>query len=282
MVAQGLPAFLQRRRRISMKVATWNVNSLKIRLPQVCQWLAEHQPDLLALQETKVSDQDFPLPAIEAAGYHAVFSGQRTYNGVAILTKQPPLDPIRDIPQLDDPARRLIGVTLGEVRVLNLYVVNGQEVGSEKFHYKLHWLAQVTDYLRSLIPRHPYILVMGDFNIAPEDRDVYDPAAWRDKIHCSTQERKALETLLGLGFTDLFRLFPQPERSYSWWDYRAASFRRNLGLRLDLILATARLRRACTACTIDKTPRGWQRPSDHTPVMAEFALETSEQVTLQE
>jgi exodeoxyribonuclease-3 len=255
-----------------MKIATWNVNSLKVRLPQVLGWAAAEQPDVLALQETKTPDDTFPLAEIEADGYECVYSGQKTYNGVAVLSKTPATDPVTDIPSLDDPQRRILAVTVDGVRVVNLYVVNGQEVGSEKFDYKLHWLEQVRAFLISELETHQHVVVLGDFNIAPEDRDVHDPERWRERILCSTPEREALGRILAAGFTDVFRAFDQPEGSYSWWDYRAAAFRRNRGLRIDLILASEALAGKCTASRIDRGPRGNERPSDHTPVFAEFAL----------
>ncbi|RLA03731.1 MAG: exodeoxyribonuclease III [Gammaproteobacteria bacterium] len=255
-----------------MKIATWNVNSLKVRLPHVLDWLATSQADILCLQETKTTDENFPLADIEAAGYHVVYSGQKTYNGVAIISKQPATDIVTDIPGLDDPQRRILGATIGDVRVLDLYVVNGQEVGSEKYVHKLHWLEQVTAHISEQLQQHERFVVVGDFNIAPEDRDVYDPEAWHERILCSTPEREALQKIVDLGLTDTFRLFEQEDKSYSWWDYRAAGFRRNRGLRIDLILASKPLADHCTACLIDKEPRKLERPSDHTPVVAEFTL----------
>ncbi|MDX1432954.1 MAG: exodeoxyribonuclease III [Gammaproteobacteria bacterium] len=255
-----------------MKIATWNVNSLKVRLDQVLDWLAKARPDVLALQETKITDENFPLEAIEAAGYSACYSGQKTYNGVAVLSKSPGADAVRDIPNLDDAQRRILAVTVDGVRVVNLYVVNGQEVGSEKFEYKLHWLEQVRKYLRGELAEHRHVVVLGDFNIAPEDRDVHDAELWRERILCSTPERRALESIIGEGLVDVFRLFDQPDKSFSWWDYRAAAFRRNRGLRIDLILANQALAEQCKGSEIDVGPRTLERPSDHTPVYAEFAL----------
>jgi exodeoxyribonuclease-3 len=256
-----------------MKIATWNVNSLKVRLPQVLDWLAAARPDILCLQETKTTDENFPVGEIEAAGYHCVYSGQKTYNGVAILSKLPAEDILTDIPGLDDPQRRILGATFGGIRVLNLYVVNGQEVGSEKYAHKLHWLEMVARHVREQLVQHTHFVALGDFNIAPEDRDVHDPEAWHERILCSTPERNALRKLLELGLVDTFRLFDQEAGSYSWWDYRAAAFRRNMGLRIDLILASRRLADSCTACKIDKEPRRLERPSDHTPVVAEFKFQ---------
>ncbi len=255
-----------------MKIATWNVNSLKVRLDQVVDWLATNQPDVLALQETKTPDESFPLAELEAAGYRAIYSGQKTYNGVAVLSRALASHPITDIPALDDPQRRILAVSVEGVRVVNLYVVNGQEVGSEKFDYKLHWLEQVGAFLRSELAAHRYLVVVGDFNIAPEDRDVHDPERWHEKILCSTPEREALRNMLDVGLVDVFRQFDQPEKSFSWWDYRAQAFRRNRGLRIDLILASQALAEKCTAAFIDTEPRKHERPSDHTPVCAEFSL----------
>lgn len=254
-----------------MKIATWNVNSLKVRLPHLRLWLAEAGPDVVALQETKTEDANFPADEIAAMGYRAVFSGQKTYNGVAILAREPPRDIVTDIPGLDDPQRRILVATVGDVRVANLYVVNGQEVGSEKFAYKLDWLAKVRAFLADEIRKHPNLVVLGDFNIAPDDRDVHDPAAWHEQILCSTSERKALRSMLELGLHDSFRLFERDGGHFSWWDYRQAAFRRNLGLRIDLILASEALRVRCRASTIDRTPRTWERPSDHAPAILELA-----------
>ncbi|HEY3487469.1 MAG TPA: exodeoxyribonuclease III [Gammaproteobacteria bacterium] len=253
-----------------MKIASWNVNSLKIRLPQVLQWLESARPDVLALQEIKVVNENFPLAEIEAAGYSAVCSGQKTYNGVAILSRAPLQDAETDIAGMDDPQRRILAATVGNVRVLNLYVVNGQEVDSEKYHYKLSWLQQVSAYIQTQLQRYPEMVILGDFNITPEDRDVHDPELWREKILCSSKERKALQDILGHGFVDTFRRFEQPANSFSWWDYRAAAFRRNLGLRIDLILASNSMAARCHAAGIDREPRTWERPSDHVPVWAEF------------
>ena len=256
-----------------MKIATWNVNSLKVRLPHVLDWLATAQPDVLCLQETKTTDENFPVEAIKDAGYHSVYSGQKTYNGVAILSKTPAESILTDIPGLDDPQRRILGATIGGVRILNLYVVNGQEVGSEKYAHKLHWLEKVAEHVREQLVKHVHFVTLGDFNIAPEDRDVHDPEAWHERILCSTPERAALQKLLEPGLVDTFRLFDQEADSFSWWDYRAAAFRRNMGLRIDLILASRTLADSCTACSIDKEPRRLERPSDHTPVVAEFNIQ---------
>ena len=254
-----------------MKIATWNVNSLKVRLPHVLDWLASAQPDVLALQETKTVDENFPRDEVEAAGYHAVFAGQKTYNGVALLTREPAELVEFDVSGLGDEERRLIAGTVGGVRVVDVYVVNGKEVASDKYEYKLRWLERLKNYLETELRSNPELVVLGDFNIAPADEDVHDPAEWHEKILCSTPERDALKALLSLGLHDTFRLFEQPPASFSWWDYRAAGFRRNRGLRIDLILASDALKSRCTASSIDVAPRKLERPSDHTPVLAEFS-----------
>ena len=254
-----------------MKIATWNVNSLKVRLPHVLDWLAVAQPDVLALQETKTVDDNFPLAEIEAAGYHAVFAGQKTYNGVALLTREPAELVEFDVSGLGDDERRLIAGTVGGVRVVDVYVVNGKEVASDKYEHKLRWLERLRNYLEMELRANPELVVLGDFNIAPADEDVHDPAEWHEKILCSTPEREALKALLALGLHDTYRLFEQPPASFSWWDYRAAGFRRNRGLRIDLILASDALKGRCTGSSIDVAPRKLERPSDHTPVVAEFS-----------
>lgn len=250
-------------------IATWNVNSLRVRLTQVLDWLQSHQPDVLALQETKLSDPEFPTEAMAMAGYQVAFAGQKTYNGVALLAREPLTEIITDLPGLDDPQRRVLGATVAGLRVLNLYVPNGQAVDSEKYHYKLNWLAHLQRFVEAELQRYPKLVVLGDFNIAPEDRDVHDPAAWAGKILCSDPERVALQGLLGAGLVDTFRQFEQPDESFSWWDYRAAGFRRNRGLRIDLILASQAL--CCQSCEVDREPRKLERPSDHAPVVARFA-----------
>ena len=253
-----------------MKIASWNVNSLRVRLPQVLEWLEDNPVDVLALQETKMVDEDFPAEEIQQAGYQVEYSGQKTYNGVAILSKQAGSDVVKDIKDLDDPQRRILALTVDDVRVLNLYVVNGKEVGSDKYEYKLDWLKKVTAFIKNDIKKYPNYVVLGDFNIAPEDADIHDPVAWKDKILCSAKERAALQAITDLGFVDTFRLFDQEENTFSWWDYRAAGFRRNLGLRIDLILASRALEASCSFSVVDKAPRSNERPSDHAPVMAEF------------
>ena len=255
-----------------MKIASWNVNSLRVRLPQVLAWLEDNPVDVLALQETKTQDLEFPIDEIADAGYEVVFSGQKTYNGVAILSRSEADSIITDVPNLDDPQRRILAATVNGVRVLNLYVVNGSEVGSEKYAYKLDWLEKVSEFLKTEIDQYPNYVVLGDFNIAPDDRDVYDPVSWKDKILCSEPERSALAGMLDLGFEDTFRLFEQEESTFSWWDYRSGGFRRNNGLRIDLILASKVLAKQCASSVVDKEPRSWERPSDHAPVVAEFTL----------
>lgn len=254
-----------------MKIASWNVNSLKVRLPHLAEWCALAQPDVVALQETKTEDAKFPRAEIEALGYHVAFSGQKTYNGVAILAREPLHDVVAGIPGFADEQRRVLAATVGGVRVIDLYVVNGQAVGSEKYAWKLEWLRAVTDYLRDEVQRHPHVVVLGDFNIAPDDRDVHDPDAWRGQILCSDAERAALQGILDLGFSDSFRAFNADAGQFSWWDYRQAGFRRNIGLRIDLILASEALRARLQAASIDATPRRWERPSDHAPVLLELA-----------
>lgn len=254
-----------------MKIASWNVNSLKVRLPQVLDWLEAQRPDILGLQETKLTDENFPVAALEEAGYHVVFAGQKTYNGVAVLSREPATDIVTDLPGLEDHQRRVLGASIGELRFLNLYVPNGAEVGSEKYDYKLAWLARLGDYVEAQLAEHQNLVVVGDFNIAPEDADVHDPEAWHEKILCSTPERAALRRLFDLGLKDTFRLFEQPADTFSWWDYRAAGFRRNRGLRIDLILASPAMAARCTASYVDVAPRRLERPSDHAPVVAEFS-----------
>ena len=255
-----------------LKIASWNVNSLNVRLPHVLAWCGSERPDVLALQETKLVDERFPRAELQEAGYHSLFSGQKTYNGVAILSREPAADPVTDIPGLDDHQRRILAATVGDVRVVNLYVVNGSEVGSEKFGYKLDWLGHVTRWLAAELEAHPNLVVLGDFNIAPDDRDVHDPEAWREKILCSTPEREALGRILDLGLTDTFRLFEQEAGVFSWWDYRMNMFKRKMGLRIDLVLASEPMAERCRASYVDVEPRRQERPSDHAPVVAEFAL----------
>ena len=251
-----------------MIIATWNVNSLKVRLPQVLDWLAAQRPEVLCLQETKLEDKSFPLADIEAVGYHAVFAGQKTYNGVAILSRQPVQDVVRGIPGFEDPQQRVISATINDIRIVCVYIPNGQSLDSDKYQYKLRWLKALHDWLDGELKKYPRLALLGDYNIAPEDRDVHDPAAWQGQILCSAAERAAFQELIGLGLSDVFRKFEQPEKTYSWWDYRMMGFRRNHGLRIDHILLSPPLAAECTTCTIDKAPRKLERPSDHAPVLA--------------
>ena len=253
-----------------MKIATWNVNSMNVRQPHVEEWLQNHDPDVLVLQEVKQLTEKFPADAMQELGYHAIANGQKTYNGVAVLGKTPPADPVLELPGFDDPQRRVLAVSFDGLRVINLYVPNGSEVGSEKYAYKLGWLDALRDFLEAELEQHDKLVVLGDFNIAPADADVYDPEKWGDAILCSPAERDALGKLLDLGLTDVFRKFEHPEGTFSWWDYRAAGFRRNAGLRIDLILTSDSMTNCCTASYVDKEPRAWDRPSDHAPVIAEF------------
>lgn len=255
-----------------MKITSWNVNSLKVRLDQVLEWMNANQPDVIGLQETKLTDENFPLEAIQAAGYNAAFCGQATYNGVALLSRQPGQDIVCEIPEFEDPHKRVIAGTFNGVRVINLYVVNGKAVGDEKYEWKLQWLEAVTRWIAEEAKTHGKLVVVGDFNIAPEDRDVHDPEAWHERILCSTPERTALKNMLALGLTDTYRLFDQPERVYSWYDYRQMAFRRKMGLRIDLVLASKSMAEKCISSEIDLEPRRNERPSDHAPVSAEFEL----------
>ncbi|TMS58689.1 exodeoxyribonuclease III [Imbroritus primus] len=268
-----------------MKLATWNVNSLKVRLPHVLDWLLAQedsdQPiDLLCLQELKLPDDKYPLAELESAGFHSIYTGQKTYNGVAILARTTslptPTDVVRNIPGFEDTQQRVVAGTYatagGPLRVISAYFPNGQAVGSDKFAYKLRWLEALTAWLRDELARYPQLALLGDYNIAPEDRDVHDPAKWEGENLVSPEERAAFRALEGLGLTDAFRQFEQPPKLYSWWDYRMLAFRRNAGLRIDHILLSDPLAKACTACTIDKVPRTWEQPSDHTPVVATLSL----------
>ena len=255
-----------------MQLATWNVNSLTVRLPQVIDWLATQPVDVLVLQETKTTDDKFPREAIEAAGYQVAFFGQKTYNGVALLSRAPHGDVVKNIPNFDDDMARVIAATVNGVRVVGAYFPNGQAPDSDKFVYKMRWLTALREWLRDELTRHPQLVLMGDFNITVDDRDVYDPVALKDTIHCTVEERQHFQGLIDLGLHDAFRLFDQPEKSYSWWDYREFAFRRNRGLRIDHILVSAALQAKTTACSIDKAPRKNERPSDHTPVVVTIDL----------
>lgn len=254
-----------------MKLATWNVNSLKVRLPQVLDWLQENRADALCLQETKLEDAYFPVDEITAAGFHAVFAGQKTYNGVAILSRVKPEKVRVGIPGFDDPQKRLISATINGLRTVCVYVPNGESVESEKYRYKLDWLAHLNGWLREELARYRSLAVVGDYNIAPEERDVHDPKLWDGKVLFSAAEREAFAGLVQIGLTDSFRLFEQPEKSFSWWDYRMNGFKRNLGLRIDHILLSAEVAKTCTSCMIDRVMRAKERPSDHAPVVAEVA-----------
>jgi len=255
-----------------MKIVSWNVNSLNVRLPHLQQWLAAFAPDIVALQETKLEDARFPDTALAEAGYRSVFAGQKTYNGVALLSREAAQDVQVGIPGFDDEQKRVIAATVGGLRIIDLYVVNGQDVGTDKYAYKLRWLDAAHAWIQDELARHPDLIVLGDFNIAPEARDTHDPAVWNDShILTSTAERDALQRLLALGLHDAFRLFPQEENAFSWWDYRQAGFRRNLGLRIDLTLISESLRARCVAAGIDREPRTWDRPSDHAPAWVELA-----------
>jgi exodeoxyribonuclease-3 len=253
-------------------LATWNVNSLRVRLPQMRDWLAANPVDAIVLQETKLPDGDFPATDLAASGWNSAFSGQRTYNGVAILTREPATDVVAGMPNFDDEQRRVLAATVRGVRVIGVYVPNGQTVGSEKYAYKLRWFTALRDYVAAERARYPDLVVLGDYNVAPEDRDVHDPKAWEGSVHVSPPERAALQSVIDTGLSDCFRQFEQPDKTYSWWDYRMMCFRRNAGLRIDLILASQALSQKCGACHIDKTPRRLERPSDHAPVVATFDI----------
>ena len=256
-----------------MKIATWNVNSLKVRLPHLLTWLESTAPDVVCLQETKQEDVAFPRAELAAAGFDTVFAGLKTYNGVAILSRTPLTDVVVGNPRFPDEQKRLIAATLpqaGGLRVICAYVPNGQAVDSDKYGYKLAWLEALAAWLADELAAHPQLVIAGDYNIAPEDRDVHDPAAWAGQVLCSPAERDAFRRLQDLSLKDSFRLFPQPEKTYSWWDYRMFAFRRNAGLRIDHLLLSPPLAARCTACSVDRTPRTWERPSDHAPVIAEF------------
>ena len=255
-----------------MRIASWNVNSLNVRLPHLEEWLKLRAPDVVALQETKLEDARFPDAVLAGLGYRSVFAGQKTYNGVAILSREAATDVQVGIPGFNDEQRRVIAATVNGVRVVDLYVVNGQNVGTEKYDYKLRWLDAVHGWLADEIRRHPDLVVLGDFNIAPDERDVHDPIVWNDDcILTSTAERAALRRIVDLGLHDSFRLHCAEGGQFSWWDYRAAGFRRNLGLRIDLVLVSDALRARCRAAAIDREPRTWERPSDHAPVWIELA-----------
>lgn len=255
-----------------MKLATWNVNSLAVRLPQVLDWLGAHGPDVLVIQETKLTDDKFPGPDFEAIGYQSHWFGQKTYNGVAILSKHPVTDIVRNIVGHADEQARVIAGTVQGVRVIGAYFPNGQAPGSEKFAYKMAWLDALQRWLRDELVAHPKLALLGDFNITPEDRDVHDPVLWAGQIHCTPEERAHFAALCGLGLHDAFRLFDdQPPKPWTWWDYRNLAFRKNQGLRIDHILVSDALKAGVRSCTIDKLPRKNERPSDHAPVVVDIA-----------
>jgi exodeoxyribonuclease-3 len=259
-----------------VKITTWNVNSLKVRLPHVLKWLESNPVDALCLQELKLTDDKFPVADIAAAGYRSFFLGQKTYNGVAILVRDgleiDEVDLVRNIPAFEDHQQRIIALTISGVRVICGYFPNGEAPGTEKFAYKLKWLAALQEWVASELQRYPNLVLTGDFNIAPDDRDVHDPAKWIGQNLVSEDERAAFFRLIELGLVDSFRRFEQPEKTFSWWDYRMFAFRRNAGVRIDHVLLSTPLAERCIACQVDKTPRGWEQPSDHAPVTAEFEL----------
>jgi exodeoxyribonuclease III len=261
-----------------MKLASWNVNSLRIRLPQLLDWLSKQTPEVVCLQETKLEDDKFPVLEIEAAGYHCAWSGQKTYNGVAILSRGPLADVATGIPGFPDEQKRVIAASVGQatdtVRVVCVYVPNGQAVGSEKYEYKLRWLAACRSWLEQELISHPRLAVLGDYNVAPADEDVHDPKAWEGQVLFSVPEREAFRNLLAMGLKDAFRMFTQKEKAFTWWDYRMNAFKRNLGLRIDHVLLSSELASLCRACSIDIVPRQLERPSDHAPVLAELQLES--------
>jgi exodeoxyribonuclease-3 len=250
-----------------LKLATWNVNSLAVRLPQLLDWLSANPVDAMVLQETKLTDDKFPRDAIEAAGFRVVFYGQKTYNGVALLARDDPADVLRNIVGFADEQARVIAGCVGDIRVVGAYFPNGQAPGTDKFAYKLAWMAAMRDWLIDELKRYPKLVLLGDFNVAPEDRDVHDPVAWAGQVLCTDEERAAFRAIEGVGLHDAFRLFEQPPKSWSWWDYRMLAFRKNQGLRIDHILVSDTLKPRVSACVIDKEPRRNERPSDHAPVV---------------
>lgn len=258
-----------------MKIATWNVNSLKVRLPHVMEWLVQNQPAVLCLQETKQEDINFPMAVLNEAGYQTTFSGQKTYNGVAILSRAPQENIQVGIPQFEDQQKRVLAATVQGVRIVNVYIPNGQSLDSDKYQYKLAWLEALTTWLEAEIKAHPRLVLLGDYNIAPEDRDVHDPLAWLGQVLVSAPERDAFQALINLGMHDSFRLFEQAEKSFSWWDYRMNAFRRDLGMRIDHILISAPLVSSCKSVHIDREIRKAERPSDHVPVMMDLDIDCS-------
>ena len=254
-----------------MRLASWNVNSLRVRLPHLLDWLKEAQPDVACLQETKTEDANFPVAELRAAGYHAVYCGQRAYNGVAILSKGTIEDVAHGIPGFADDPKRCIAGTVNGIRVVCLYAVNGEAPGTEKYAYKMRWYEALTRWMKDELPRRPQLALLGDMNVAPQDRDVHNPKRWEGKIHVSEPERAALRNLMAVGFADAFRLFEQPEKQFTWWDYRLKAFERGWGLRIDLALLSAGLAKRATSCTIDLAPRKRERPSDHAPILVELS-----------
>ncbi len=254
-----------------MKLATWNINSLTVRLPQVLDWLAANPVDVLVLQELKMTDDKFPCDAFTQAGYCAQYFGQKTYNGVALLSRTPATNVVKNIPGFSDDMARVISADVDGVRVIGAYFPNGQEPGSDKFEYKMSWLKGLRDWVRAELVTHPKLVLMGDYNITFDDDDVWDPVGLKDTIHCTEEERYHLRALIALGLHDAFRLFPRTEKCYSWWDYRDFAYRRNRGLRIDHILVSNALKPLVTSCVIDKLPRKNERPSDHAPVVVELA-----------
>ncbi len=250
-----------------MQLATWNVNSLSVRLPQVLDWLAAHPVDVLALQELKLTDDKFPAQAFAEAGYQAQWFGQKTYNGVALISRTPAADVVKNIPGFADEQSRVLCATISGVRVIGAYFPNGQAPGSDKFAYKMAWLTALRKWVKAEMAAHPQLVLMGDYNITFDDADVWDPDGLRETIHCTTEERTHLQALIGLGLHDAHRLFEQPPKSFSWWDYRMLGFQKNRGLRIDHILVTDALKARATACTIDRAPRKNTQPSDHAPVV---------------
>jgi exodeoxyribonuclease-3 len=255
-----------------VKIATWNVNSLRVRLPHLLDWLAAQSPDVVCLQETKCEDESFPAEELRKAGYSSVHHGQRAYNGVAILSRVEGGRVGRGIPAFADEQSRVIAADVHGVRIVSVYVPNGQAPGTDKYAYKLRWFEALAAWLATELEAHPKLAVLGDFNVAPEDRDVHDPQLWEGKIPVSEPEREALRRVIGVGLVDAFRLFEQPEKSFTWWDYRMGAFRRDMGLRIDHVLLSPALAQACRSCTVDKAPRKLERPSDHAPVICELAI----------
>lgn len=260
-----------------MRLATWNINSLSVRLPQVLDWLAQQEAagaavDVLALQELKMTDDKFPHAEFAATGYQSCCFGQKTYNGVALITRSDAADVVRNIPGFEDDMARVISATVDGVRVVGAYFPNGQAPGTDKFEYKMAWLKALRSWLKDELQSHPNLVIMGDYNITFDDLDVWDPIGMHEQIHCTEEERYHLRALIALGFCDSLRQFEQPPKSYSWWDYRDFGFRRNRGLRIDHILVSQPLKEKLSSCVIDKTPRKNERPSDHTPVVAVLNL----------